>query len=305
MDSKQCGGIDLHIHSTASDGTNTPIEILEMATHAGLQAISITDHDTLDGSRQAFSAEIPLSVEFLTGVEISVQAPKESHIGDSLHILGYGIDPNDSALTRALTKFQGVRAARIHHIVHRLHQLGLPISLQQVMEAAGSGTAGRPHVAAAMVNAGFATDINDAFDRYLGNGRPACVPKERMDCEGAFDLILKAGGIPVLAHPYLIPCRDAAHRMLLVEQLCDLGLKGLEVYYPKHTPEAVVQYLALAEKYDLLVTGGTDFHGDLIPDIEMGRGAGDLHVPYTLFEKLLRSCPSLHVLNRDKVSKKQ
>lgn len=293
MDSKQSGGVDLHIHSTASDGTHTPQKILEMAACAGLQAIAITDHDTLDGSRQAFNDDIPASLAFLTGVEISVHAPSPSNISDSLHILGYGVDPDDSKLIEALDKFQKIRSTRIHRIVDRLNALGIALTLEQVMGEAGDGTPGRPHVAVAMVNAGYAEHINDAFDRYLGNGRPACVSKERMTCERAFELIHGAGGIPVLAHPYLIPCRGSDGLILLVEQLCDMGLKGIEVYYPKHTPEAVAQYAKLAKKYGLLVTGGSDFHGELTPEIEMGSGEGDLYVPYALYEKILSDYPAV------------
>lgn len=293
MDSKQSGGIDLHIHSTASDGTYTPQEILEMAARAGLQAIAITDHDTLDGSRQAFNGDIPASLAFLTGVEISVDAPSASKISDSLHILGYGVDPKDRKLVEALDKFQKIRNIRVHRIVDRLNALGVALTLEQVMGKAGDGTPGRPHVAAAMVNAGYAEHINDAFDRFLGNGKPACVSKERMPCEQAFELIHDAGGIPVLAHPYLIPCRGSDGLVLLVEQLRDMGLKGIECYYPQHTPEATAQYLKLAKEYGLLSTGGSDFHGALIPEIEMGCGEGDLYVPYALYERILSDYPAV------------
>lgn len=292
MDSKQSGGIDLHIHSTASDGTHTPQEILAMADRMGLQAIAITDHDTLDGARQAFYSGIAPSLSFITGVEISVQAPDECRIKESLHILGYGMDPNDRALLRALEKFQEVRKTRIHRMVDRLNQLGIPLELHQVKDLSKDGTPGRPHVATAMVQAGYAENINDAFDRYLGNGRPACIGKERMACHTAFELIQKAGGIAVLAHPGLIPCQGADHLTRLIKRLCDMGLKGLEIYYPDHTPKAIAQYLELAEKYGLLITGGTDFHGELIPEIKLGYGTGNFYVPYKLYEKLVCSHPT-------------
>ena len=292
MDSKQVGGIDLHIHSTASDGTHTPQEILEMAAREGLRAISITDHDTLDGSRAAYHSDLPSGLSFVTGVEISVQTPEKSDIKNSLHILGYGVDPEDGPLCKALDKYQEVRKLRIHRMVDRLQELGISIELEQVMKEAGEGTAGRPHVAEAMVKAGHAENINDAFDRYLGNGRPACVSKERMACRDAFDLIGRAGGIPVLAHPYLVAGGASDRLSGLLKQLCDMGLKGIEVYYPKHTPEAVSRYLELAATYRLSITGGTDFHGELIPEIQIGQGSGDLHVPYELYKKLL-SCHSI------------
>jgi predicted metal-dependent phosphoesterase TrpH len=287
LDSKNGGGIDLHIHSTASDGTHAPQEIVAMAAKLGLQAIAITDHDTLDGSRQAFTCDKPTSLSLLSGIEISVQAPAYCNIKGSLHILGYGIDPEDPPLLQALKKFQTIRKERILRIVDRMNQLGTPLTVQLVKDEAGNGTPGRPHVASAMVKAGYAKDINDAFDRYLGNGKPACIEKARMKCEKAFDLIHSAGGIPVLAHPYLIPCRTQDDLERLVKNLCDLGLKGLEIYYPQHTPEGIAHYLQLADKYGLLVTGGTDFHGELIPEIALGRGSGDFFVPYELYERMI------------------
>ena len=163
------------------------------------------------------------------------------------------------------------------------------------MAEVGEGAASRPHVARAMVKAGIVADIEEAFQRYLGNGRPAYVSKERMDCRQTFQLIRAAGGIPVLAHPFLIPCQGIGQLSALVASLCRIGLKGLEVYYPDHPPRAVTQYLAIAAKHDLSVTGGSDFHGHLIPDIEMGRGRGDLHVPFALFEKMI-SKHSLHYI---------
>jgi 3',5'-nucleoside bisphosphate phosphatase len=287
LDSEKSGGIDLHIHSTASDGTHSPQAIVEMAANAGLRAISITDHDTLAGCRAAFGGDLPSGLGFITGVEISVQAPENSRIGSSLHILGYGVDPEDAPLCTALDRYQDIRKHRIHRTVERLHQLGIPIVLQQVMCEAGDGVPGRPHVAEAMVKAGYAENINDAFDRYLGNGRPACVGKERMTCRDAFDLISGAGGIPVLAHPYLIAGEQSDRLVELLKRLCGMGLRGIEVYYPKHSPAAVARYLELAAAFDLVATGGTDFHGELIPDIKIGRGSGDLHVPYAVFEELI------------------
>jgi predicted metal-dependent phosphoesterase TrpH len=287
LDSKQSGGIDLHVHSTASDGTHSPQELVAMAAKLGLQAISITDHDTLDGSRQAFKCDIPPALKLLSGIEISVQAPAYGTVKGGLHILGYGIDPDNPPLLQALKKFQNIRKERILRIVDQINQLGIPLTLQMVKNEAGGGTSGRPHVASAMVKAGYAKDINDAFDRYLGNGKPCCIGKERMTCEKAFELIQAAGGIPVLAHPYLIPCRSRDDLNRLVKSLCDLGLKGLEIYYPEHTPENIAHYSQLADQYGLLRTGGTDYHGELIPEIALGRGSGDFYVPYELFTKMI------------------
>ena len=287
MESEQCGGIDLHIHSTASDGSYSPSDIIAMAANIGLQAIAITDHDTLDGACQALECDIPSGLRLVTGVEISAQPPPEFKIGGSLHILGYGVDPNHPKLTQTLRKFQKIRDSRTHRMLDQLHQLGIPLTLEQVMAEVGEGAASRPHIASAMVKAGIVTNFDDAFQKYLGIGRPAYVNKERLSCQLTFELIATAGGIPVLAHPYLIPYQSLDQLDYFIRLLSDMGLKGIEVYYSKHPAEAVRQYIILAEKYDLLATGGSDFHGRLTPEIRMGKGTGDLFVPYELFEKMI------------------
>ncbi len=289
MDYKTCGCIDLHIHSTASDGTLTPPEIIEMASRIGLEAISITDHDTLEGTRLALQSPIPSHLKFITGVEMSASGPPGNLMKGGLHILGYGIDPDDPPLQQMLDKFKKIREKRTAHILERLNALGISLTMEQVVAEVGDATAGRPHVANAMIRAGLATDINDAFDRYLGVDRPAYVGKERISCRQAFELIHGAGGVPVLAHPYFVKCRDAETLKALVGQLRDMGLKGVEVYYPRHTLEATAQYLELAKEFNLLVTGGSDFHGEVTPDIQMGCGCGDLQVPYALYQTLLSS----------------
>lgn len=260
-----------------------------MASRIGLEAISITDHDTLAGTRQALECNISPNLRFITGIEISAACPADSRVKGSLHILGYGIDPDDVPLRQMLDKFKMIRENRTERILERLNALGVQLTMEQVIVEVGEATAGRPHVARALIRAGLATDINDAFDRYLGDDRPAYVGKERISCRQAFELIHGAGGVPVMAHPYLVKCRDAETLKALVGQLCDLGLKGIEVYYPRHSPEATAQYLSLAKEYNLLVTGGSDFHGEVTPDLQMGLGTGDLRVPYALYDALLSS----------------
>jgi predicted metal-dependent phosphoesterase TrpH len=287
LESKSGGGIDLHIHSTASDGTYSPSEILQLASRSGLRAIAITDHDTLDGSRQALESGIPTGLRFITGVEISTQPAMGWESGGSLHILGYGIDPLHGELAQTLNKFQQIRVERIHRILQRLRNLGIPLTMEQVAAEVGEGAVGRPHLASAMVKAGTVADIDEAFQKYLRKGCPAYVGKERLDCLQAFELIRAAGGIPVLAHPSLIPCRSDGELADLVANLCKIGLKGLEVYYTEHSPMEVTRYKALAENFGLSATGGSDFHGQLNPQVQMGIGKGNLHVPYELFETLI------------------
>lgn len=286
LDFNHQGGIDLHIHTSASDGTFSPLEIIQMATRAGLQAISITDHDTTEGSRQALARRIPTGLHFITGVEISTQAPAECKVTGSLHILGYGIDPDFKPLGDALEQLRAARNQRTHHIVQRLNQMGIDLTLEQVKAEVGRSTPGRPHVARALIKAGVAADVNEAFEKWIGQDAPAYVGKKRLPCEQTFELIKAAGGISVLAHPYLIKCPTPNGLETLIQKLKALGLEGLEVYYPDHKPTSVQHYLTIAETHGLLITGGTDFHGRLIPDIQMGRGRGDFYVPYHLYQKL-------------------
>jgi predicted metal-dependent phosphoesterase TrpH len=286
MASRPSGGIDLHTHSTASDGTCTPDEIVHLAADAGLRAISITDHDTLEGSRWASAHPLPQHLHFIAGVEISTQPPDGFSMPGSLHILGYGIDVDDAPLGQALAELQEARDRRIPEIIARLNRIGISIGMDQVREHIGQGTPGRPHIARVLVETGIVPDIDAAFDRYLGKGQPGYVNKYRIECRRAIDLIRQAGGIPVLAHPYLVPCPED-ELAGLVATLRDLGLMGIEAYYSEHPPDLIAAYLALARRFGLLVTGGSDFHGKLNPDIRLGSGRGDLHVPFDLYESLV------------------
>ena len=280
--------IDLHIHSTASDGTFSPADILSTARELELGAIAITDHDTLEGSKEALRHGIPPSVRFLSGVEISASPPPSAtSVTGSLHILGYGIDLDDDELNQTLAVLQQARSNRNPAILSRLSQLGLPIELDEVDQMVGNGQIGRPHIARVMVAKGFARSINDAFDHYLGHGKPAYVEKYRISCRKAIDNILGAGGIPVLAHPYLLELSDIDLLDNLLRELGEMGLQGIEVYYPEHPAAFIAQYEQLAQKHHLLMTGGTDFHGDLMPKVKMGSGTGNFHVPYSLYEKLM------------------
>ncbi len=290
MESKLNGGIDLHIHSTASDGTYAPADLLRMAARLGLEAIAITDHDILEGSRQALSGAIPANLKLISGVEISVNAPADCRIDGSMHVLGYGIDLQDPPLNAALEELQDARNRRIPAIVTRLNELGVGIDLEAVLEQAGEGAAGRPHVASVLVRMGAARDIDDAFQKYLAGGRPAYVDKYRLECRRAFDLIRGAGGVPVLAHPFLIRSRQDHWMGSLFKRLADMGLLGVEAYYSKHPPEIVDFIKKEARKYNLLITGGSDFHGELTPGVQMGRGLGDLFVPSELFGTLTALC---------------
>ena len=288
MDYNRHPGIDLHIHSTASDGTLTPQEIIFQAIKLGLKAIAITDHDTLAGSKQALDAGIPPTLEFLTGVEISAAPPPFYAGSGSFHLLGYSIRLDDPALNHALTELQQARKNRNPAIIARLNDQGIGIALDEVQREAGNGQLGRPHIGQALVRKGVVKSINEAFDRYLGTNGSAYVDKFRIECNHAIRLILDAGGIPVLAHPGLLNCKTDDQFNKLIAGLKEMGIQGVEVFYSEHTQEQTRLFTDLAQYHDLVMTGGTDFHGAIQPEIALGTGKGDLFVSYEVFEKLTR-----------------
>jgi 3',5'-nucleoside bisphosphate phosphatase len=279
--------IDLHIHSTASDGTLTPSEILELAKNLHLGAISLTDHDALDGNKDILKRGVPGSIGFLTGIEISALPPPFFPVSGSFHILGYGIDIEDKALNQALIPLQDARKNRNPKIIQKLNALGIKVDLDHVKHFSGNCRLGRPHIAKYLVHKGFAGSIDEAFDKYLAKGKAAYIEKFMISCQEAMTLILNAGGLPVLAHPYLLHFGKGFGLEELIGKLKSMGLKGIEIYYPEHPPESVRFYAQIARKHHLIVTGGTDFHGDITPEIQLGSGHGDLFVPYEIYENII------------------
>jgi predicted metal-dependent phosphoesterase TrpH len=288
LDYNQHVGIDLHIHSTASDGTFTPSQIVSHALKLKLKAIAITDHDTLAGSSAALNSGIPSALEFLTGVEISAAPPPIYHQAGSFHLLGYSIHLADSELNQTLEVLQLARKNRNPAIINRLNELGISISLDEVREEAGDVQLGRPHIAQILISKGVVSSIGEAFDQFLGTDKPAYVDKYRVQCSKAIGAILGAGGIPVLAHPGLLEYESETQLDDLISQLKQMGIQGVEVYYPEHTADQTRLFAELARRHDLLLTGGTDFHGSIHPDIEMGSGKGNLSVSYEIYEKLIQ-----------------
>ncbi len=279
--------IDLHIHSTASDGSRTPSEILSLAEKLNLGAIAITDHDTIAGSVEVLEKGIPACLRFLTGVEISSNPPIPLPSSGSLHILGYGIETDNPELNLALSVLRNARKNRNPEILRRLENLGINISMDEIQKKAGTGQIGRPHIAQAMLARGVVKTMNEAFERYLGKNGPAYIDKYRIECEKAIELIRNAGGIPVLAHPGLIQTGDPKELKYLVSVLKEMGLMGIEVFYTDHSQNQSVEFQQIALHHDLLITGGTDFHGDMLPDIQMGSGRGDMIIPYEIYENLM------------------
>jgi predicted metal-dependent phosphoesterase TrpH len=272
--------IDLHAHTTASDGSLTPTELVALARERGLRALGVTDHDTTAGLGSAATAGVAAGVEVVPGVELSVEYPY-----GQFHLLGYLIDPSASALPDRLADLQERRATRNERMVARMQEGGLPITMEEVVAEAGGGLVGRPHMALALVRKGIVASTQEAFDRYLGTGSPFNVPKERLGPEEAIDLIHQAAGKAVLAHPYTIRL-DGDALAAEIERLRDLGLDGLEAYYSQHSPQQTSAFRALAERLDLRVTGGSDFHGRSKPHVSLGVVYEGRALPYAVLEAL-------------------
>ena len=273
--------IDLHAHTTASDGTLTPTELVDLASRSGLKALAITDHDTIGGVSEGLARGREIGLEIVPGIEISVMNP-----GGTMHMLGYYLDHTDSELNTRLDRLQEARRERNPKIIAKLNKLGLDITMEEVVAESGGEQVGRPHFARVMVRKGQAASINEAFDRYLTKGGAAYEDKFRYSAEEAIGMITDAGGLPVLAHPFTLGLEDPRELEQVVADLAAKGLKGIEVYYSETPAKRRKAYLALAKKYNLKPTGGSDFHGNNKAAIKLGRGVGDLQVPYELLAGL-------------------
>jgi len=246
------GRVDLHLHSTASDGKLTPEEIVAKAAALGLRYIALTDHDSVDGIEPAVKAAGAFpSLNFIPGVEVSTDVPE-----GEIHILGYFIDYHSKELADTLKRFRNSRETRARGMIDKLGKLGIAIAWPRVHEIAGEGAIGRPHIAQAMLEKGYISSFKEAFDKYIGRDGPAYVERKKMTPGEAVALVLRAGGIPVLAHPFTV--KDPERWVATLKRA---GMIGIEAYYKDNTPENIRTTLALAKKYGLIATGGTDFHG--------------------------------------------
>lgn len=275
--------LDLHLHTTHSDGSLPPAEVLALAHKAGVTALAITDHDITTGIPEALAAGEALGIEVIPGVEISSR-----HGDNEIHILGYFLDWRDPALNERLAGLRASRHNRNPRIIERLRALGLELTYDEVKELAGTESVGRPHIARVLMNKGYVQSAKEAFERFLAHGKPAYVPRELPDPPEAIAWIRAAKGIPVLAHPFW--AREEGEGLFrLCEQLKAAGLGGLEVHYSTHNPRQTSELLDIAKRLDLLVTGGSDFHGITKPDIAVGLGRGGLSVPVKLLEPLKKA----------------
>jgi predicted metal-dependent phosphoesterase TrpH len=275
--------VDLHSHSTASDGTFAPREVVRLAKDAGLVGLALTDHDTINGLAEAADEAESLGITFVSGIEISAVPPVEN---GTLHILGLCIDPEDRVLLHMARQLIEARDNRNPQIVEALQRLGIDVTMDEWRAAAQGGVLGRPQLAALLVKKGVVKSIKEAFNEYLGQGGKAYFDKERLPPRDAIGRIRTAGGIPVLAHPIQLRASNDGHLDRIVKDLVDLGLEGIEVIHSDHDDSWVEKSSRLAERYGLVKTGGSDFHGANKKDVHLGLANGR-RVPREFMDELL------------------
>jgi len=262
---------DLHLHTHFSDGTYSPEQVAALGKKFGLSALALTDHDTVEGCPRMAAACADEGIEFISGTELTA----EQH-GNELHLLGYFLDTQNPTLLAEIAKFQAVRQERIREMVAKLNALNVPLAADTVFALANCRSPGRPHVARALVKAGLCSSLDEAFERFLKTNRPAWVPKKKMSALDGIKLIHQAGGLAVMAHPALNRSDHA------IPELVGAGLDGIECFHTKHSTATSQHYLRIADKYQLLVTGGSDCHG-----LNKGKPLiGTVKLPYIHVEKL-------------------
>ncbi len=272
--------IDLHTHSSYSDGSFSPEQLVQLAREKGLRAIALTDHDTVAGVEEAVAAGKELDVEVVPGVEISAEYPP-----GTMHILGYYLETSHPELGKALRTLQQARADRNPKIIKRLQGLGMEITAAEVLNLSG-GQVGRPHIAKALVNRGYVSSIDEAFSRYLKKGAVAYEEKFRFPPQKAIAMIRRAGGLAALAHPFTLGIEKPRELTVVIGELQEIGLEGIEVFYPNHTAEMIGLYQRIARKFDLFCTGGSDFHGDLRNGPFLGDGGESQGLDYELLRAI-------------------
>ncbi len=273
--------IDLHTHTNESDGTYSPFELIDAAIAAGLEALAISDHDTLAGYDTALPRAREKGLDLVCGIELSTKSN-----GKTVHLLGYFLDgPPADDFRSWLAQMQATRRDRNLRMAERLRSLGVDVSIEEV-ERRGRSLAGRPHFARIMVEKGYVSNIQQAFDEYLDESATGYVDRDEPQLAYGIERLKQAGGISSIAHPVRMGYRDPEKLKVLVGQMRDAGLGALEVYHSDHKPADVQQYLGLTQEFGLGITGGSDFHGDVKPDIQLGRGPGNLNIPLAVLEQL-------------------
>lgn len=272
--------VDLHTHTTCSDGTFTPKQLVEYAVKKGLSALAITDHDVLDGVEEAVYYGSRLGIEIIPGIEVSTD-----YEGSEIHIVGLFVDMYNPELNRLLNEMRQKRVERNKEVAKRLQSLGLDVTYQDILNTADGAIITRAHIAKALRQKGYISNTQEAFDRYIGFGKPAYVKREVFVWQQTIEMINNAKGIAVMAHPLLY--KFSKRRLEeAVSAMADFGLKGIEAYYSTHSPSDVKYIKMLADKNKLKVSGGSDFHGANKPKLDLATGYGDLTVPYEVLEGL-------------------
>ena len=273
--------VDLHSHSTASDGSDTPRRVVELAIESGLSSLALTDHDTQEGLHEAALAAEGSGLELIPGLELSLNFDR-----GGMHLIVLWLRPDAAPLGDRLAALRAGRDERNLRIVETLTKIGLPITIEEVEEEAGGGSVGRPHIAAVMMAHGYVPDIRTAFDLWLGSGKPAYVDRNRLDPEEAIALARESGGVPILAHPHTLGITTAGEMADLLTRLRRAGLVGLEAVYSAYRRHEREGYADLGRRFGLIPSGGSDYHGSYKPGLMLGSGYGDLVVPPTLCAQL-------------------
>ncbi|HYH11240.1 MAG TPA: PHP domain-containing protein [Thermomicrobiales bacterium] len=268
--------VDLHAHTTASDGTVIPADLVDLAAERGIRVIAITDHDTIDGIPAAKRRADEQNITLVPGVELST-----TERGAEIHVLGFGLNVMDEALREDLARLAAARYRRIVTMIEKLRDAGYLIDGDAILAQANEGSIGRPHVARALIELGAVSSVDEAFDRLLRPGRPGWVPREPFSPEQAVQLLAHHGAVPVLAHPFSTGEVDA-----VLDRLVPVGLKGMEVWYGEYDDTQREALRAIAASRDLLATGGSDYHG---PGFRTGRELGTAPVTYEIFERLIEA----------------
>jgi len=274
--------IDLHAHTSASDGTYSPKELVTLAKSEGIEAIAITDHDTIEGVPEALEAGEKIGLEVIPGVEISID-----HQPGSMHVLGLFLDIKNKKLIEYLTGLQTSRSSRNPKIIEKLNELGLAISMEDVQKISGGGQVGRPHIAAALLQDGYVSSNQQAFDKYLKKGAIAYFERNRLTREETVDMIHGAGGLVILAHPHTLGVNGSSFSYLMSE-LKEVGFDGLEVFYNSHSQTDEDRLMKIVDKNGFIISGGTDFHGQNKPSIKLGVGYGNMAIPYEVLQEMKR-----------------
>ena len=274
--------IDLHTHSTCSDGSMSPTELVRHAAENSLTAIALTDHDTVSGVEEALRAGERYGVEVVPAIEFSVKSETETHI------LGFFIDIHNPVLQGILSEIIEKRIERNAMTAKLLQNLGFDVTLEEAKSLAPSGVVGRAHFARVMMNKGFVSSVKEAFEKYLASGKPAYFGNQKLEAKTAIEAIHSAGGVAFLAHPHLIKIPDERLEKFL-DELKTFGLDGLEGYYTDYDEEMQAKFQAMAERHGLGISGGTDFHAQMKPHIAIGKGLGNMAIPYSVLEKIKES----------------